>query len=48
MLAPYLHSSCIIYNTVAVVQLLFVSNSFLPVNCSMPGFPVLHYLLEFA
>ena len=48
MLAPYLHSSCIIYNIVAVVQLLFVSSSFQPLEGSMPDFSVLHYLLAFA
>ena len=50
----YLHNSCIALTSVYIAfRLLFsVSQSCLTLyssmNCSMPGFPVLHYLSEFA
>ena len=36
------------FGIVVAVHSLWCPTLFDPVDCSMPGFPVLHYLLEFA
>jgi len=41
-------AKCPLGSTAVVVQLLSHSKLCNPMDCSVPGFPVLHYLLEFA
>ena len=39
------HLLNLLFHLAVVVQLLSLCN---PMDCSMPGFPILHHLLEFA
>ena len=48
-LISYFMSNCFIYPLTALLfSCWVVSDSLQPMDCSTPGFPVLHYLLEFA